>query len=85
MLLLILALLSFASVGCVSNPVKDFFTRHKTPLTHVPQDGVVELREPAALRVWAHDKNGKLVAGYVNAYAGWLVGPAAPSKESEVK
>jgi hypothetical protein len=75
--LLILALPSFtAASGC--NFLPSLFCKE----VKVNQNQVAELREPAKVKVWVHEKDGTLRRAYVRAHPGWLIGPPAPESEA---
>jgi len=86
----ILALTSFflalSAVGCVQNPVRGLLARWQTPEAYVGAGNVAEVRRDVIVPVWVKDaKTGDMARSYVRVSPGWLVGPAATAKTSEVR
>lgn len=85
-LLLTLAASSVLVAGC--SPLAPLVYKFKSKEIHVPTGAVAEIRAPIVVPVWYHDKEGNVKKGYVNAWAGYLVGPGTPAqpvKNSEIK
>lgn len=76
------ALACLIATGC-SNPLSGIFCR--TPEVYIPAGKCAEVRKPVKVPVWTHDKDGKPVKGYYNAYAGSNVGPGVPSSAQPPK
>ena len=47
--------------------------------TYIRAGQVAEVREPAKVAVWVHDKDGVARKSFVRVWPGWLVGPEQPT------